>query len=206
LRYNKAPGIDQIRNLIDELKINPDSRRLIVSAWNPAEISEMLLPPCHYAFQIYTRELSWKERWEHYFYNVGKDKCLSDSELDAINYPKRAISLMFNMRSADFCLGVPFNIASYALLLEIFAKMVNMIPEELVSNLGDTHIYLDHVEGAKEQITRSPLELPTLKHLKSLDFYSELSKSLSLITHLDPKDFQVEGYNSYPAIKFPLSN
>jgi thymidylate synthase len=122
------------------------------------------------------------------------------------NIPTRAISLMYNARSQDVPLGTPFNIASYALLLEIISKMVNMVPDELISNMGDCHIYLNQIDGVKEQLTREPYELPKLVHLKTDDFYKALSEDLSLLTHLDPLDFQVEGYESHPSIKIPLSN
>ncbi len=127
--------IDQISNLIEQLKTNPDSRRLMVSAWNVSDLDKMVLPPCHYGFQIYTRPTTRDEK----IVNPGK---------------YRAISLMWNQRSVDTFLGLPFNIASYGLLLEIIAKEVNMIPDELIGNLGDVHLYSNHIEQAKEQIGR----------------------------------------------------
>jgi thymidylate synthase len=193
-------GIDQIQNLINDLKTNPDSRRLMVSAWNVGKLDQMVLPPCHYGFQVYTRELSWKERWEHYFYNVSNESCLSETELDKINYPKRAISLMWNQRSVDTFLGLPFNIASYGLLLEIIAKEVNMVPDELIGNLGDVHLYSNHIEQAKEQIGREPFELPKL----CLDYkVGEYDNSLKGFV---PEDFVLFNYQSHPTIKAPLSN
>jgi thymidylate synthase len=155
--YRKEDPIDQIQNLINDLKINPDSRRLMVSAWNVGELDKMVLPPCHYGFQVYTRELSLEERIE--FYNSTKDPLSRtmdylDIHMDSLRIPKRAISLMWNQRSVDTFLGLPFNIASYGLLLEIIAKSVNMVPDELIGNLGDTHLYLNHIEQAKEQIGR----------------------------------------------------
>jgi thymidylate synthase len=146
--------VDQIANLINDLKTNPDSRRLMVNAWNVGELDRMVLPPCHYGFQVYTRELSWKQRWEHSLHKANSEECLSEIELDKINYPKRAISLMWNQRSVDTFLGLPFNIASYGLLLEIIAKVVNMVPDQLIGNLGDVHLYSNHIEQAKEQIGR----------------------------------------------------
>jgi thymidylate synthase len=160
-----SKGIDQIANLINDLKTNPDSRRLMVNAWNVSELDEMVLPPCHYGFQVYTRELSLEERCDEYINRHPKetnddvlnykwigDNLCSHEDYDKWNIPTRAISLMWNQRSVDTFLGLPFNIASYGLLLEILAKVVNMVPDELIGNLGDTHLYLNHIEQAKEQI------------------------------------------------------
>ena len=127
----RTEEINQIENIIKEIKENPTSRRLLVSAWNVAELEEMALPPCHYSFQFY----------------VDGDK----------------LSLMWNQRSVDSFLGLPFNIASYGLLLHIIAKLTNKIPHELIGNLGDCHIYKNHLDVVKEQIKRAPHKLPTLK-------------------------------------------
>jgi thymidylate synthase len=169
----------------------------------------MVLPPCHYGFQVYTRELSLEERHdikEQYGFDCRKLAKPSIEQLDAANIPTRAISLMWNQRSVDTFLGLPFNIASYGLLLTILAKEVNMVPDQLIGNLGDTHLYLNHIEQAKEQIVREPFELPTLKHMKTDEFYKSLSEDASLFTHLNPTDFQLENYQSHPTIKAPLSN
>jgi len=152
--------IDQIAILINDLKTNPDSRRLMVSAWNLGELNTMVLPPCHYGFQVYTRELSYEERAKLmdnlYGIKNPEDRVVPwhVKDIDDAKIPTRSISLMWNQRSVDTFLGLPFNIASYGLLLEILAKTVNMVPEELIGNLGDVHLYLNHIEQAKEQIGR----------------------------------------------------
>jgi thymidylate synthase len=155
-------GIDQISELIKQLKDNPDSRRLLVSAWAVHDLPHQVLPPCHYCFQVYTEELSYRERIEIVI-NSGKDTGelnnlkIEDRNLwmDKEGFPKRKISLKWNQRSVDLFLGLPFNIASYGLLLEIIAKEVNMIPHKLIGSLGDTHIYSNHIEQVKEQIGRN---------------------------------------------------
>ena len=155
-------GKDQIKNLISELKTNPDSRRLMVNAWNVGELSEMTLPPCHYGFQCYVRD--------------GK-----------------YLSLMWNQRSVDTFLGLPFNIASYAALLCLIAEEVGMIPDQLIGNLGDVHLYSNHVDQAMEQISREIYELPTI--------------SFSNVNVLDGEfDYEVHDYKYHPSIKAPLSN
>jgi len=186
----------------------------MVSAWNVGELDQMVLPPCHYGFQVYTRELSYDEKRNIYNsdpmsyggtasplppnseeikfdpHHAEKDW---DNNYASKKIPTRAISLMWNQRSVDTLLGLPFNIASYGLLLTIIAKEVNMVPDELIGNLGDTHLYLNHIEQAKEQIGREPFELPNL-----------------VIEHssLEPVElvYKLENYQSHPAIKAPLSN
>ena len=198
-------GKDQIRNLINDLKTNPDSRRLMVSAWNVGELHEMTLPPCHYGFQVYTRELTSYERENYYAKSIG----LSDveryelhpnhtdedvhREMDAEGVPTRTISLMWNQRSVDTFLGLPFNIASYAALLCLIAEEVNMIPDQLIGNLGDVHLYSNHVDQAREQLDREVYDLPTVE--------------FSNVNLLDGEfDYEVHNYKCHPSIKAPLSN
>jgi thymidylate synthase len=202
--------IDQIKILVQSLKTNPDSRRLMVNAWNVGELHEMTLPPCHYGFQVYTRELSLEERYVMYFEKLDHTMVPLDIKIPNIhqyftelNIPTRAISLMWNQRSVDTPLGLPFNIASYALLLELLAMETNMIPDQLIGNLGDCHIYLNQTDGVKEQLTRSPLPLGKL--VINDEFWNP---DVAVFDQQDmrPEDFRVDGYESHPTIKFPLSN
>jgi thymidylate synthase len=158
----------------------------------------MVLPPCHTDFQFFTRELSWAERVNLVGYVKAED--IHEDWLEKNNVPTRAISLMWNQRSVDTFLGLPFNIASYGLLLEMIAKEVNMVPDELIGNLGDTHLYLNHIEQAKEQIGRKPFELPEvrLRNYETLDELLNTTDSMNMI--------QLWRYDSHPTIKAPLSN
>jgi thymidylate synthase len=194
----------------------------MVNAWNVGELDQMVLPPCHYGFQVYTRELTWEEQvqWVMKNTNVEWENLYIVEEVAKPSTPKRAISLSWNQRSVDVFLGLPFNIASYGLLLEIIAKVVNMIPEHLVGHLGDTHLYNNHIEQAKEQISREPFELPTLNintefwqtesgecgvsPISTSGFISGLADDNFCKCLLE--DIQLTNYQSHPAIKAPLSN
>jgi thymidylate synthase len=194
--YQDFTYIDQIQNLINDLKTNPDSRRLMVSAWNVGELNQMVLPPCHYGFQVYTRELSLEER----NYSLGQGRSYRgilsgphalpeelkryEEIFDKETRPKQAISLMWNQRSVDTFLGLPFNIASYGLLLEIIAKEVNMVPDELIGNLGDTHLYLNHIEQSKEQIGRK-LDLEERRAMVTQEMFNQIYNAgdSSTLTH-----------------------
>jgi len=189
--------VDQIGTLIKNIKNTPDSRRLMVNAWNVGEIYKMALPPCHYGFQVYTRELNLDERIDYYNGNSDPLNRSSDyfhEHMDAYGVPRRAISLSWNQRSVDTFLGLPFNIASYAMLLSLIAKEVNMVPEELIGNLGDVHLYKNHIEQAKEQISREPKpHLPKLK-LGKVDILN------------GEFEYEILHYHSHPTIKAKLSN
>ena len=163
---------DQLNNVIDEIKNNPHSRRLLVSTWNVPELENMALPPCHYSFQFY----------------------VSGSE-------NQYLSLMFNMRSNDAFLGAPFNIASYALLLNIVAKMTGKIPLELIGNFGDCHIYKNHVEQVREQLKRTLHKLPTLK-LPDIDWNRSID---DILKSVKTSDFVLENYEHDGKLSAPMA-
>ena len=156
-----AKSIDQIKKLIDNIKENPSSRRLMVSAWNVGELEQMVLPPCHYGFQCYV--------------NDGK------------------LSLMWNQRSVDTFLGLPFNIASYGTLLLLLCEETNLEPGELIGSLGDVHLYKNHLQQAQEQIKRTPFNLPTIE-LSNVDILN------------GEWEYEIKDYEYHPTIKAPLSN
>ena len=156
-------SIDQISELINQIKTNPDSRRLIVSSWNVSEVDNMALPPCHALFQFYVSE--------------GKLSC------------------QLYQRSADIFLGVPFNIASYALLILMVAKVTNLEPGEFVHTLGDAHLYLNHLDQVEEQLLREPKKLPLMK----------INRETNLISEFVYEDFSLEGYDPYPHISAPVA-
>ena len=187
--------VDQIQNLIEQLKRNPDSRRLMVNAWNVGELDNMTLPPCHYGFQVYTRVLGLDERID--YMNKGKISKSSDyfhEHLDSMGIPKRSLSLMWSQRSVDTFLGLPFNIASYGMLLSLLSEEVGMIPGELIGNLGDVHLYSNHIEQAKTQLGREPKpHLPKLKIISSDILNGDF-------------DYEILHYHSHPPIKAPISN
>lgn len=155
--------IDQIQNVLDQIKHTPDSRRMIVSAWNPAEVDQMALPPCHCLFQFYVAE--------------GK------------------LSLQLYQRSADTFLGVPFNIASYALLLMMMAQVTGLKPGEFIHTTGDTHLYLNHLEQANLQLTRTPRPLPVMK----------LNPDVKDLFAFQYEDFELTDYNPWPHIPAQVS-
>lgn len=155
--------IDQISQVVDLIKNHPDSRRILVTAWNPAEIDKMALPPCHCLFQFYVAD--------------GKLSC------------------QLYQRSADTFLGVPFNIASYALLTMMLAQVCGLEPGEFIHTTGDTHIYLNHLEQVNEQLSREPRPLPKMI----------INPDVKSIFDFKYEDFKLEGYDPYPAIKAPVA-
>jgi thymidylate synthase len=163
--YNASPegsGVDQLKTLVETLKKDSSSRRMLVSAWNPPDLPSMALPPCHYAFQV----------------------TVIDGRLN----------LLWNQRSVDVALGLPFNIASYACLLHLLAKEANLAEGKLIGFLGDTHIYVNHIEGIKVQLSREPKPLPKIK-----------TEAFTSIFDWKYTDTAIEGYDSYPAIKFDIA-
>ena len=204
-------GFDQIQNIINTLKNNPDDRRILCVAYNPDVLNTVALPPCHVMFQFYTRKMTLQERWEAYrnkFQNDEEKKILWSKtqspnydgqyniELDNENIPTRTLSCMWTQRSVDVPLGLCWNISSYGFLLCMVAKIVNMIPEELIGSLGDCHIYLNQMDAVNELLTRKGKEhLPTL----------EIKNNHELITDFTFDDIEIINYESDGIIKAPLS-
>lgn len=211
-------NVDQISKIINTLKTNPDDRRMLCVAFNPSQLEDMALPPCHITFQFYARELTDEERWELYrqkYENEPYDDSYGkphldiwgdtrlfiyrgehDHKLDEENIPRYGLSCMWIQRSVDVPLGLCWNIISYSLLTHMIGKLVNMVPDELIGSLGDCHIYLNQMEGVQEHLKRNGYdELPRLviegnqKHVEDYRY----------------EDFKIVGYKCDPIIKMPLS-
>lgn len=163
--WKKPDGtsVDQIAEVVEQIKKDPNSRRLIVTAWNPGELDQMALPPCHMFFQFFVAN--------------GK------------------LSLLMHQRSCDMFLGVPFNIASYSLLLHMVAQVTDLVPHEFIHSLGDAHIYNNHFDAVKEQLSRTPLPSPTLS----------LNPGITTIDGFSMNDIELVGYESHPPIKAPMA-
>ncbi len=199
-------GIDQISNVIDQLRKNPDSRRLIVSAWNPAEVDQMALPPCHALFQFYTRELTLDQRIDTYHANNRNaslqinESSMGDDQLhkylDSECVPRRYLDCQLYQRSADIFLGVPFNIASYSLLTHMVAQQVGMIAGEFIWTGGDCHLYDNHKDQVALQLSREPYAYayPQLK----------LNKAASIFDYKF-EDVEFLNYQHHDAIKAPIA-
>ena len=199
---------NQIQNAIDKLKGNPDSRRIMVSAWNVGELYQMALPPCHWAFELYTEELTEAERGQMFRAKAmgpklgfdivdGKPippKKTESEHYDEYNVPKRRLSLKWHQRSVDTFLGLPFNIASYGFLLEMIAQQVNMVPGMLVGDLTNVHIYKNHIEQCKEQLKRKAKPLPQLVLTKADDIFS-----------YEFQNYKIVNYYPHPTIKGEIS-
>jgi thymidylate synthase len=212
--------IDQIAELVNDLKTNPNSRRLMVNAWKVDEVPFMTLPPCHYGFQLYTRDATLGERidfvlkdplFDPFDFGVGPEPETPEEQAEAnirmheicdtYHAPHKTISLMWNQRSVDTFLGLPFNIASYGLLLLILAQEVNMIPRELIGNLGDTHLYQNHIDQAFVQLNRSPFKLPTVNIKKPA-----VVEGAPILSTFQISDFELVDYQSHDKIEAALSN
>lgn len=195
---------DQISKVIQQLREDPDSRRIIVSAWNVADLDDMALNPCHNYFQFYTTEMTVLERLNWFEENepekfasipLSNDEKVLHETLDREGIPRRKLSCFYMMRSNDVALGKPFNIASYALLTHMVAQQVNMVPDELVYSGVDVHLYLNHLEQIKLQLTREPYPLPKLV----------IKRKPDSIFDYKYEDFEVVGYQSHPHIAMPVA-
>lgn len=200
--YSTEEGyVDQISKLIESLRNNPDSRRHIVTAWHPHLVETVVLPPCHVLFQFHTEELTAYERYDSsgwitekdIIYQYGEER--AHLEMDTWGVPRRRLNCQLYQRSADLFLGVPYNIASYALLTHMVAQVVGMVPGEFIHTFGDLHLYKNHLPQVAEQLSREPLKLPKLK----------LDSKISNIFDFTPQGVKLEGYESHPAIKAELS-
>jgi len=219
-RHFGDTSLDQIHEIINTLKTNPNDRRMLCVAYNPDQLEDMALPPCHVMFQFYTRELTHKERmkifnerymkgeipkkWHDWFKEYSKNteegmdvSMPSDgSDYDLADIPKYGLTCMYSMRSNDIGLGWSFNVVSYSLLTHMIAKLVNMVPDELIASLGDCHIYLNHIDALNEQLSRNGND-----HLPKL----EIEGNQKSIEDFKYEDFKIMGYEPDPPIKMPLS-
>ena len=202
---NRRYSFDQIEDLINRLKIDPWSRRHVVSAWNVAQVYEMVLSPCHTMFQCYASKIPvcismiGDPDPKDFYYNETRKFYLPRRPEGA---PEYFLDLQLYQRSGDMLLGVPTNIASYSLLLMLLAREVNMIPRFFIHTLGDAHVYLNHLEGAQELLRREPLPLPRVEIAnKPLPFPGGLRDG----SMLEPEDFKLVGYESHAPIKFEIA-
>ena len=184
-------GINQISELINKLKNNPNSRRLLVSAWNVGELDKMNLPPCHYGFECFSIEMNKAERYTRWLayrknHKVEDTGMSAEGAMDYYNFPKRKLSLKWNQRSIDTFLGLPFHITSYAFLLHMLAMVTNHIPNELIGHLGNTHLYVNHMKYVDEQLQRIPKQLPVLK----------IKREVTDINDFKFEDFELVNYVS----------
>ena len=199
-------GVNQLDELIDKLKNNPDDRRLMISAWNVGELKYMALPPCHYLSQWYVTEMTPYQRYSEWCKREGTDvnagDCPIEQEkldeyLDERGVPRKYLSVMWQQRSVDTCLGLPYDLLSYSIFLHLVAQCVDMVPYEVICCLGDTHIYKNQLDGAIKQVQRNPFKYApaTLK----------LNPDIKNIYDFKYDDIKIENYNSYSSIKYVLS-
>lgn len=199
LNFNNS-GINQIDALINTLRRDPLNRRLVVSAWNPEAMPNMALPPCHYAFELYTEPIPREYRLQLYADKIGSASVgsyVSKKEFDRLGIPAYYLSLRWIQRSCDMALGVPFDIASYAILLSIICNIVNMIPKYLIGSLGNTHIYEQHIPNVIKQLRRNP-------YLFAGKAFLKMPPQVNAYKDLEPEMISIENYKSYPSIKFDL--
>lgn len=206
-QWRDFAGVDQITWLMNRLKTNPECRRLIVSAWNPADLPKMALAPCHCLFQFNTTLLTLKERFKEFStnpqkYGVPEEQIVADlvdceieKTMDVLNVPTRKLSCQLYQRSADAPLGIPFNIASYALLTKMVAQCSNMLAHEFIWTGGDTHIYVNQVEPIKIQLQRYPFHSPKML----------LNPAKKDIFSFQYSDFTLKDYQCHPAIKMEIA-
>lgn len=199
----KETGVDQITNLINGLRKSPESRRHIITAWDPAHDQDLALIWCHAMFQFNCRPLTWAQRTEAAIKKHGVLPELTGVDFfDNTGVPKYYLDCQLYQRSADVFLGVPFNIASYALLTHIIARMCNMIPGEFIHTFGDVHIYDNHQEAVKEQLSRTPSTLPKLEMANNVNWTGTIDDFIESVLI---NDFQLAGYDPQPVIKAELS-
>jgi thymidylate synthase len=194
-QWINCDGVNQIDNIIDQLKNDPDSRRMLVDSWNVAEIPHMMLPPCHMLFQFYSHEMNKESR----FYEFSKWKQnygipMKDT-IEKHNFPTRRLSLQLYIRSNDFYLGSPYNVAEYSLLLHMIGQVVNMIPYELIYTMGDTHLYLNSIDAANKIMERFSYDLPSLT----------LNRDIKSIYDFRYNDIHIENYKSHSNIKVDVA-
>lgn len=202
-QWRNFNGIDQLFELMFTLQNEPTSRRMMVSAWNPADMEDMVLPPCHYGFQVYTRDLNLDERIAIYNKTVdpmSRSSDYLDEHMDLYGVPSKALDLMWTQRSVDVFLGLPYDIAIYGLLLLYLAKGFGYKPGRLIGQLGDCHLYSNHEDAVKELLTRNHKTLPKVTVDEGLKFIGH--NEIFIPTH---NMVTLENYNPHPPIKAPLS-
>jgi thymidylate synthase len=195
IQITHTEGINQINKIIEQLRKDPDSRRIILDAWKVDELGEMLLPPCHFQFQLYSFKMNIEDRLYSYFKWSRENDIPYGRPMDEFNFPERKLSLSLSIRSQDVYLGQPFNIAEYALLLHMIAQVVNMVPHELIINLGDAHLYLNSIDAAKKIIERSSFDLPTL----------HLNQNIKNIYDFRFEDIVINNYRAHSNIPVPVA-